>query len=197
MFWNPYHAFHSQKIENIQIAFTKHLAYTKNPISPHSSYDSRLKCYNMNSLRERRRTSDLAFLHKMANNRLDCKELVSRISIAVPYKIPRHPIIKQYYVQPYKTSMIFIKELPDFDIHHDSMNSLRSEIRWSLKSVTKESINFFMEFPSNEETLYFDCPRLNTINIYCFLMFLIFITSFVFIVSFFVFASYLEWYVTE
>lgn len=97
---HPHYAVHSQRIESLNTfrAFTKHLAFTTNTISPRSFYDLCLKCYKMNSRRERRRRSN--FFPKLANNRLDRNELVSLFSIAETCKIPRHPIIKQDHVQP-------------------------------------------------------------------------------------------------
>lgn len=45
--WNSQYAVHLQRIESIQRVFTKCLVFTTNTISPRSSYDPRLKCYNM------------------------------------------------------------------------------------------------------------------------------------------------------
>lgn len=136
---HPHYAVHSQRIESLNTfrASTKHLAFTTNTISPRSFYDLCLKCYKMNSQRERRRRSN--FFPKLANNRLDCNELVSLFSIAETSKIPRHPIIKQDHVQPVKPFLgvksplnrvctkisIFITEVPDFVVHHDSISHIK------------------------------------------------------------------------
>lgn len=145
--WNPHYVVHSQRIESIQRAFTKHLAYTFGKISPRCPYKQRVRCYNMDSLRDRRLTQDLIFLYKLVNNRLDCDKLVELIGLKVPYKMPRHPITNVFHTQASKTNIgvnsplnrisaemnSLIKIVPDVDLHHDSIKVLKAKILKSRK----------------------------------------------------------------
>ncbi|KAG6451642.1 hypothetical protein O3G_MSEX007258 [Manduca sexta] len=49
LIWNPFYCIHSQRLENIQRAFTRYLAFSFSGISHRSSYNSRLEFFKMNS----------------------------------------------------------------------------------------------------------------------------------------------------
>lgn len=140
--WSPHYAVHSQRVESIQRAFTKHLAYTSAKISPRCPYEQRVRCFNVSSLRDRRLTQGLLFLHKIVNNRLDCSKLVERTALNVPYNIPRFPITNLFHVQSSKSNIgvnspvnrlcrdmnSFVKSVPEVDIHHDSLKVFKAKI---------------------------------------------------------------------
>ncbi|CAG5018795.1 unnamed protein product [Parnassius apollo] len=92
--WNPVYVVHSQRLEGIQRAFTRHLAFITQGVSHRSPYEHRLAFFKMNSLRSRRRDQDLVFLHGLVNGKIKCNELLERVTLTVPARIPRHPIKK-------------------------------------------------------------------------------------------------------
>ncbi|CAG9134982.1 unnamed protein product [Plutella xylostella] len=57
--WSPHYTVHSQRIESIQRAFTRYLAFTSTGISHRNTYDQRLNFFNMHTLRDRRIVQDL------------------------------------------------------------------------------------------------------------------------------------------
>lgn len=92
--WSPSYAANSHRIESIQRAFTRHLAFISSNVSHKSPYDHRLTFFNMKSLRNRREIHDLLFLYKIINNLIDCPDLLESISFPIPFKYPRYPIKK-------------------------------------------------------------------------------------------------------
>ena len=82
------------------------------------------------------------FLYKLVNDKFDCSVLLARISLNIPSKIPRYPIVKPYHIQHCNTNIgvnsplnrmcrevnSFIKLVPNADMHHDSMNTFKSKI---------------------------------------------------------------------
>lgn len=144
--WNPFYTINSQRVESIQRAFTRHLAFVSRDVSHRSPYERRLSYFKMASLRERRTMHSLIFLHKLMNGQMDCSELLSRISINVPYKIPRYPITTIFQLPTNKTNIglnsplvricrdynSFTKSVQEADINHDSRQKFRSRILKSL-----------------------------------------------------------------
>ncbi|CAG9113586.1 unnamed protein product [Plutella xylostella] len=65
--WNPHYAVHSQRLEGIQRAFTRHLAFISPGISHRCPYEQRLTYFNMISLRHRRIQHDLMFLYNVVD----------------------------------------------------------------------------------------------------------------------------------
>ncbi|KAH9633361.1 hypothetical protein HF086_004075 [Spodoptera exigua] len=152
--WNPFYAVQSQRVESIQRAFTKHLAYTTGQISPRCPYEQRMECFKMDSLHDRRLMHDLTFLFKLLNNKLDCMKLVESVGLKVPYNIPRHPITNLYHTPTTRTNIgvnsplvrlsremnSAIKSLPDLDIHSVSFNNLRAQLREFHRSQHRQNV---------------------------------------------------------
>ncbi|CAG9138300.1 unnamed protein product [Plutella xylostella] len=61
--WSPHYTVHSQRIESIQRAFTRYLAFTSTGISHRNTYDQRLNFFNMNTLHNRRSYLVLTYPH--------------------------------------------------------------------------------------------------------------------------------------
>ncbi|KAH9629156.1 hypothetical protein HF086_014826 [Spodoptera exigua] len=140
--WNPHYAVHSQRIESIQRAFTKHLAYTLGGVSPRCPYEQRIQHYKMTTLRNRRLVQDLMFFYKLVNNKLDCVGLIEQIGIKVPYRIPRYPITHLFHTKASNTNIgensplnrlskemnCFTKSNPEIDIYHNSIKIFKTHI---------------------------------------------------------------------
>lgn len=152
--WNPFYAVQSQRVESIQRAFTKHLAYTSGEISPRCPYEQRIQCYKMNSLRDRRLMQDLLFFFKLLNNKLDCMKLVESVGLKVPYNIPRHPITNLYHTPATRTNIgvnsplvrlsremnSVIKSAPDLDIYNVSINTFKAQLLESQKLQHRQNV---------------------------------------------------------
>lgn len=140
--WNPYYAVHSQRIETIQRAFTRHLAFVSVGISHRTSYHQRLAFFGMSTLHDRRLINDLTFLHKAISGVIDCDEIRSRIKLAIPFKYPRFPISKIFYIPTCRTNLgrnspitricseynYVQSKKPDIDIFHDSLPSFKNRL---------------------------------------------------------------------
>lgn len=92
--WNPTYAVHSQRIEQIQRAFTRHLAISAPNISHRCPYSERLNHFNILSLHDRRKMHDVIFLYKILNNLIDSSEILSSLYVRVPFRPPRYPVFQ-------------------------------------------------------------------------------------------------------
>lgn len=146
--WNPVYTVHSQRLESVQRAFTRHLAYVSPGISHRAPYDQRLSFLKMNTLRDRRRRQDLEFLHGLLNGRVNSSELLAQIRFSVPAHVPRHPIKKTFCLPMSKTNLGRHAPLPrccsayneiikSADIFHESRYKFRRSLTDALLS-TKE-----------------------------------------------------------
>lgn len=138
--WNPTYAVHSQRIEGIQRAFTRHLAFLSSGISHRSPYTQRLQHFHMTSLKNRRLIHDLLLLHKILNGKITCGNLLELIGLQVPYHLPRHPV-KAILRGPHcRTNLGFhspisrmclsynrlLEQSPDIDIFRSSYNVFKN-----------------------------------------------------------------------
>lgn len=140
--WNPTYAVHSQQLESVQRAFTKHLAFLSQDISHRCPYDQRMKFFKLGSLRDRRKLCDALFLHKCVNGTIKSEEILSRISLSVPYHIPRTPITRLFHPPVGRTNVVghapvsrvccthneFNAALPDLDVFFDSLAKYKATI---------------------------------------------------------------------
>lgn len=143
--WNPLYTVHSQRVESIQRAFTKHLAFMSSKISHRCPYEQRLNFFKIKTLRDRRRSRDLIFLYKIVNGFIKCSDLVERIQYSVPSKLPRYPITRPLHI-PFRKSNLGLNapllrmctnynrfcKSSDTDLHGVSLNKFRrsvSEVR--------------------------------------------------------------------
>ncbi|XP_045455269.1 uncharacterized protein LOC123664948 [Melitaea cinxia] len=102
--WNPGYRVHIDRIERIQRKFLRILAYRQN-VGYLRDYRSRLEHFKMTSLEDRRRMHDLVFLYKLINGVLDCPQLLNKLDIYVPTRIPRHGKYKPFAVKRSYTNL--------------------------------------------------------------------------------------------
>lgn len=82
--WSPSYTVHINRLERLQKRFIYHLTYSRKLCRHLESYDSRLKYFKMSTLEERRRITDVVFLHKLVNGIIDSPNLLERIKLIVP-----------------------------------------------------------------------------------------------------------------
>lgn len=104
--WGPHYATYSQRIESVQRAFTRHLAFHSSSISYRTTYDLRLKHFKMISLGNRRRIINIMFLKKLISGSIDCSHLLQKINFSVPYHCPRHPITEIFHIPASRTNLL-------------------------------------------------------------------------------------------
>ena len=87
---------------------------------------------NIESLERRRFNIDTQFMYNLLNNKIDCSELLSKIS----FNVPNHNLrtTNTFYVQPFKQNyslhsplnriMYNCNSLENFDFFFDSQNNL-------------------------------------------------------------------------
>lgn len=148
--WNPVYSSSSQRIENIQRAFTRHLAYITRNISHRRPYSQRMSFFNITSLKTRRMIADLMFIHKILNNKIHCADLLSSLQLTVPLNYPRHPITRTFSLPRCRTNLGLHQplarisasyneinaKLPEIDIVYDNSNSYRNKL---LKHFVQQS----------------------------------------------------------
>lgn len=141
--WNPYYAVHSQRIESIQRAYTRHLAFQCIGFSHRSPYDQRLSKFKMISLNKRRLLLAMCFLHKLVHGQAQCSDLLQRLNLFVPYNYPRHHIKKLFSPPASRTNLglqspinkiqndynMIQNKIPDLDIFNDSFTKFRQRIQ--------------------------------------------------------------------
>lgn len=103
--WNPSYAVHSQRIESIQRAFTRHLAWKSPSISARASYQDRLKHFKLDPLHKRRKIYDLTFLHKLTHGRTSDKTLLEKLKFTVPRLPIRKKVQNTFYIPNYLTNL--------------------------------------------------------------------------------------------
>lgn len=104
--WNPAYAKHSQGLESIQRAFTRHLAFRSAGISHRRSYEQRLDHFKMSSLHSRRLNQDITFLHKIVNSTIEIlTQILDRIYLKVLYSYPRFPIAGLFWTPRCRTNL--------------------------------------------------------------------------------------------
>lgn len=140
--WNPTYTIHSQKLELVQRVFTKYLAYVNPGISHRVPYENRLEFFGMDSLFNRRRLLDVLFLHKLLSSKIECSDLLNRVSLNVPFHPPRYPITKVFSLPLCRTNVgqhsplvrvmsefnLFNAKIPDLDIFNDSLVKVKRRI---------------------------------------------------------------------
>jgi hypothetical protein len=91
--WSVNYAVHKNRIENIQKKFVKHLNFKFD----HSSSTYRDNChkYNLLTLEDRRKLTDMSLLFDIIDNRLDCPELLSSLLFRVPKRRTRKTTLFQ------------------------------------------------------------------------------------------------------
>lgn len=139
--WNPAYTVHSQRIESVQRSFTRHIAFYSPNISPKHPYENRTKFFKMISLLKRRKILDLCFLHKLINGTIDCKQIVEKVGIAVPCRLPRYKIKKIFHVPRCRSNLALnspilrlcrefnaLNNVIDIDIFNDTYSLFRKKL---------------------------------------------------------------------
>lgn len=140
--WNPYYAVHSQRVESIQRAFTRHLAYNSSGFSHRNPYKERLIRFRMCSLRERRLLLDMSFFHKVVSGQYQCSYFLENMPLRVPRTYPRGKLKYIFYTPPVKSNLgrqaplrriideyhSLITVMPDLDVFHDKLRVFKDRI---------------------------------------------------------------------
>jgi hypothetical protein len=140
--WTPFYEVHQNLIEKVQRRFLTHLGYRIRNKHKLHSYHKRLKYFRFASLSSRRKTLDLMFLFKLVNSKgLECPELLTKIKIAVPARMPRPGVYKLFTIGLSKTNLgrnsalsrmaKLYNHLPDsigIDIFNDSLHSFKLKV---------------------------------------------------------------------
>lgn len=92
--WNPRYNTYIDRIERIQVKFMKYLCFRLKIPYKSLSYDQLCRKFHFLPLSTRREIADLIFLLKITSNKIDCPELLTKISLRAPSKVVRYnPII--------------------------------------------------------------------------------------------------------
>jgi hypothetical protein len=90
--WDPHTAYNSIMLERVQRKFLNYVSHIlKIDCLPHD-YTPVLQLLNLRTLANRRHTSNLHFLDKLLQGKLDSIYLLSQISFNVPVRISRHSV---------------------------------------------------------------------------------------------------------
>lgn len=137
--WSPLYAVHSQRIECIQRAFTRHIAYISQGISHRAPYEDRLSFFKMNSLRNRRVVLDLKFLFKILNGFVDCPGIREQLSITVPRQCPRYPITKTFCPRFSRTNLGQFSPINRLMTEYNNLNNRLGDVDIFHMSLAKFS----------------------------------------------------------
>lgn len=142
--WNPHYQVHVERIESIQRAFTRFLAYKDRQCPYRADYRMRLLYFKLERLETRRQIFDLSLLYKLLHGQLDMPYTASQIGLAVPRRLPRHPAQKIFSVPVSRTNVGHFSPLnrcmrtfndinsDEIDIFHDSYKVFRGNVREHL-----------------------------------------------------------------
>jgi hypothetical protein len=86
--WSPQYTTYKNRLELLQIKFTKHLNYRLHK-SNNTSYIETCIEHNLLTLNHRRRLLDVCYLHDIVRGEIDCSELVRNIEYNVPTRRSR------------------------------------------------------------------------------------------------------------
>ena len=87
--WSPTQDYLSTRIERVQKKFTRNLCYKSNIDYKSFDYIDRCSFFNIQPLSSRRQISDLVYLHKIINYKVNCTYLVNEITLYTPARIMR------------------------------------------------------------------------------------------------------------
>ena len=87
--WSPSKQLLIEKIERVQRKFTRQLCYCRNIDYTCVDYFERCHIFNLQTLSSWRQISDLVYLFKLANNKLNCLDMGRKIRIYAPTRIMR------------------------------------------------------------------------------------------------------------
>lgn len=87
--WNPHYECHENSIERVQKKFLRFINYKFHNNNNHT-YNQLLSDLNLHTLADRRIHRDLIMLFKLINSKIDCPDLLSRISFHIPGRLTRY-----------------------------------------------------------------------------------------------------------
>ena len=87
--WNPSSATSIAKLERVQKRFLRTMSYKSRVMHTNFCYEELCVRFNVKTLQSRRNISDLVFLNKLFNNRINSPYLTSQVSLRVPRRILR------------------------------------------------------------------------------------------------------------
>lgn len=148
--WSPYYAIHSSRLERIQKKFTRYLGY-KFKI-PRAIYEDRCARFHLLPLSTRRNIADMRYLMKVAQSKVDCSELLSKLSLNVPHRNSRIknllcvPFAKTLYrknsfiLRSFKTFNMLMKSDPTIDLFTSSMASVNKPLSLSECAMLRQNL---------------------------------------------------------
>jgi hypothetical protein len=138
--WNPHYDIYVKKLERIQKIFLYHLSFSLNLVKRLPQYEDRLRYFKMNSLKDRRTMLDHVFLYKLAKGIFDCPDLLSKVDLGVPIKLPRIARFNLFSTRRFKSNLGTFSPLnrmftqyntlsksSSIDIYYDTLYKFRSK----------------------------------------------------------------------
>lgn len=137
--WSPIYRVHKDRIEGIQKKFLKHLNY----ILKRRKMDYIANCRELKlmTLEERRTMLDMGLLYDILHGRLDCPELIERLSLCVPRRRTRHtnlfavPCHKTNYGQNAVLTRIFNTFNKTFTAMDPFIHRSKGSFKQSIKNI--------------------------------------------------------------
>lgn len=122
--WSPHYNIYIKRLETVQRRFLYHLCYEDRLAKKIRSYDQRLQYYKMSSLVDRRKVLDLTFLYKLFNGVVDCSELLGKLQISAPSRLPRQCNYNFFNVPGSKTNLGHFAVLPRLCRQYNEVSKL-------------------------------------------------------------------------
>ena len=88
--WSPNTKCLINKIERVQKKFVKHLCFLNETDFCNNRYEELCKQFQLTSLEQRRKVTDLVLFHKVLHGKVKCSNLLSCISLNIPPRRTRH-----------------------------------------------------------------------------------------------------------
>lgn len=145
--WNPSYTIHIDRIEKINKAFTRHLAFVTSGVSNRCNYRQRLEHFNIVRLKYRRIMLEVIVLHKILNNNLHCKAFLNKICFNIPKIHARFKSKKLFVLPSVKTNLGRHSPLYRTCDHYNNLiNHLDLDIFCdSLPNIKKTLNKFFLK----------------------------------------------------
>lgn len=138
--WSPHYNVHKQRVERVQKRFLHQLSLKNKTAQQLYSYKDRALHFKLQSLNNRRKVLDLCFLHKLMTSKINT-DLLSKISINVPSRLPRSHTYNLFRQPIHKTNLgdnspltratklyNAIWRKAELDINHDSLNVFKRKL---------------------------------------------------------------------
>ena len=110
--WNPHYDVYTKLLESVQRRFLYHLCYKEFLAKKIIRYRDRLNHYNITSLADRRKSADMIFLYKLFNGIMDCSELLDKLQLNAPSRLPRISSYNLFNIPRSRTNLGHFAALP-------------------------------------------------------------------------------------